>query len=89
MADITVVINNKYGIHARPAATLVKTAASYKSTVKLIFGEKTIDAKSILAVMSLGIKQGAQITFSADGEDSKDCLQAIKKLIDTDFGECY
>ena len=46
MAELTVVINNKFGIHARPAATLVKTAASYKSSVKLTSGEKTVDAKS-------------------------------------------
>ena len=89
MADITVVINNKFGIHARPAATLVKTAASYKSTVKLMFGEKIVDAKSMLGVMALGIKQGAGITFSAEGEDAQDCLQALKKLVDTDFGESY
>lgn len=56
MAELTVVINNKFGIHARPAATLVKTAASYKSSVKLTSGEKTVDAKSILGVMSLGLK---------------------------------
>ena len=89
MAELTVVINNKFGIHARPAATLVKTAASYKSSVKLTSGGKTVDAKSILGVMSLGVKNGTTVMFKAEGEDAQDCLLALKKLVDSDFGESY
>ena len=60
-------ITAETGIHARPATLLVQTATRYDSQITLIYNHKSVDLKSIMGVMSLGVGQGAQITVTADG----------------------
>jgi phosphocarrier protein len=85
--ETKVVIANKAGIHARPASMLVQTATKFQSKIKLTAKGKTVDAKSILMIMSLGLVQGTEVTVSADGADAEDAVAAIKKLVDSKFGE--
>ena len=74
-----VVIKNKHGLHARPVALLIQKASKFQSDIKLQIGEKEIDAKSILGVISAGIGYDERITISAVGEDEK---QAVEKLVE-------
>ena len=87
MTEVTVAIENKTGIHARPASLFVQTAAGYKSKIQLEAKGKTVDAKSILMLMSLGLVRGTEVKIIADGEDEADAVKALKELIESKFGE--
>ncbi len=82
-----IVINNKTGLHARPAAIFVQTASKFKSFVQIVYKEKSYDAKSILSVLSAGIECGAIIELIVDGEDEKSTFDVLRKLIENKFGE--
>lgn len=83
----TVTIENKTGLHARPASMFVQTANKFKSKIKLTAKGKTVDAKSILMIMSLGLQQGTDVTISAEGEDAQAALDALVDLVKNKFGE--
>ncbi|TGD25127.1 phosphocarrier protein HPr [Companilactobacillus suantsaicola] len=65
------------GIHARPATMLVQTASKFSSDVNIEFSGKSVNLKSIMGVMSLGVGQGADVTITADGDDAKEAITAI------------
>lgn len=71
MKTVEYVITDPVGLHARPAGLFVKKASSYQSniTVQNTENDKSADAKRIMAVMSLGVKQGNKIILSIEGED--------------------
>ena len=87
MSEISVVIKNPTGLHARPAAMFVQKAASFKSKVRVRGNGKEADAKSILAIMGMGLTKDSEIAIVAEGEDHEACLQALKDLIESNFGE--
>ena len=87
MTEATTTIENKTGIHARPASVFVQKASSFKSKIQLKAKGKTVDAKSILMIMSMGLVKGTEITICADGPDEADAVAALKKLVDDKFGE--
>jgi phosphocarrier protein len=87
MTEATMTIENKTGIHARPASIFVQTAAKFKSKVQIKAKGKTVDAKSILMIMSMGLVKGTEITICADGEDEADAVAALKDLVESKFGE--
>ncbi len=87
MTEATATIENKTGIHARPASQFVQKASSFKSKVQLKAKGKTVDAKSILMIMSMGLVKGTEVTIVADGPDEADAVAALKKMIDDKFGE--
>ena len=74
-------INNEQGIHARPATTLVKVAMEFESDITLTALKKTVDFKSIMGVMSLGIYSGTTIEIKCDGQDENEALEALSKAI--------
>ena len=74
-------ITAETGIHARPATFLVQTASKFDSNISLEYGDKSVNLKSIMGVMSLGVGEGAEITISADGDDAKEALDAIAKTM--------
>ena len=80
-------IENKTGIHARPASIFVQTATKFKSKIQLQAKGKTIDAKSILMIMSMGLVKGTEVTIIADGPDEAEAVKALKDLIESKFGE--
>lgn len=82
-----VTIKNATGLHARPAGMFVKKAAEYKSTVEVIAKGKTVNAKSIMGIMSLGLGQGQEITISATGEDEEAAVNGLVELVESGFGE--
>jgi len=87
MAEREVRIVNKLGIHARPAAEIVKTSARFKSAITIIRDELEVNAKSIMGVMMLAAEQGATITLRAEGPDADAALDALAALIAGKFGE--
>jgi len=80
-------IKNKLGLHARAAAKLVHTAARFKSDIKVRKGDEEVDGKSILGILLLAAGRGTVITVTANGEDEKEAVDAIEKLIDAKFDE--
>ena len=87
MTEETLTIENKTGIHARPASIFVQTATKFKSKVQIKAKGKTVDAKSILMIMSMGLVKGTEITICADGPDEADAVAALKELVESKFGE--
>lgn len=87
MVEIKLEINNKVGLHARPAALFAQTANKFKSTITVINGDKSANAKSILNVLTLGADKGSVLTIRADGEDADQAIAAIKELHANNFGE--
>ena len=65
------------GVHARPATSLVQVAGQYEADVNVEYNGKSVNLKSIMGVMSLGIPNGAEISFSAEGSDEKEAVEAI------------
>ena len=81
-------ITNKVGLHARPAALFVQTAARFKDTKIEVVKDGTVrDAKSMLGVLTLGVSQGTTITVRADGPHADEAIAALTDLVDRDFGE--
>lgn len=79
---------NKVGLHARPAALFVQTAARFKDTrVEVVKDGAARDAKSILSVLTLGVSQGTTITVRAEGPQAEAALDALTDLVDRDFDE--
>ena len=87
MTEETITIENKTGIHARPASIFVQTATKFKSKVQIKAKGKTVDAKSILMIMSMGLVKGTEITLVADGPDEQQAVNELKALVDAKFGE--
>lgn len=85
--ELNLQIENKAGLHARPAALFAQKASSFKSTVMIFKGEKSANAKSIISIMGLGIKQGESIVIKTEGADADEAAAALKKLIEEKFGE--
>jgi len=77
----TLTITDETGIHARPATVLVNKAGSYTSDMTIEYNGKSINLKSIMGVMSLGIPQGATITIAADGPDEDEALAGVVEVI--------
>jgi len=65
------------GIHARPATLLVQIASKFNSDINLEYKGKSVNLKSIMGVMSLGVGQGSDVTISVDGADESDAMAAI------------
>lgn len=69
------------GIHARPATLLVQTASKFSSDINLEYKGKSVNLKSIMGVMSLGVGQGADVTISAEGADEEEAIAAIEETM--------
>ena len=82
-------VQNYQGLHARPAALIVKLAAQYKATLtaRRTDDEEEINAKSIMGLMMLAAGQGTELVFRADGEDASELLDALEDLFKANFNE--
>ncbi|WP_044895359.1 HPr family phosphocarrier protein [Bacillus alveayuensis] len=77
--EISVTLQN--GLHARPAADFVKKASQYKSKIEFVNGDKKINAKSILNLMGVAIKEGQTIKVIVDGEDETEALAFVESFL--------
>jgi len=78
---------NSTGLHARPAATLIKAIKKYESSVTLVNGEKTVILKGLMSVLGAGVKGNSNIEIICDGTDEHDVMTEIKGLFASGFGE--
>ncbi len=83
----TFLVDNAIGLHARPAATFVQTAMRFKSRIVLRAGEREADAKSLLGVLGLGVRQGTEVEVRAEGNDAEQAVRALLELARNRFGE--
>ena len=87
MIERTVTIANRNGLHARPAAEIVKMAAKYKSEITLVRDDLEVNGKSIMGVMMLAAEFGSTLVLRANGPDAEDAVGALATLIEGKFGE--
>lgn len=87
MAEATVTILNRNGLHARPAAEIVKAASDFKSDITIVRDELEVNGKSIMGVMMLAAECGAMLTVRANGPDEEQAIEAISAIIAARFGE--
>lgn len=74
------VIRNKIGLHAKPATHLVRTANSYDCDITITYENKEIDLKSIIGVLSLGVKSGALVVVKTSGDDEEEAMKDLSKV---------
>jgi phosphocarrier protein HPr len=87
MIERVVIIKNRAGLHTRPAATLVKTAARFRSEFFIIKESFEINGKSIIGVMTLAAEQGSSLILRFEGEDEEEAAAAVVELFERGFDE--
>jgi phosphotransferase system HPr (HPr) family protein len=87
MVEKTLIVKNKLGLHARPAALFVQTTAKFKASIKIIKDGETVDGKSIMGLMMLAAGIGTEIRILVDGVDEKELVVAVETLIENKFYE--
>jgi len=87
MVEREVVIRNRAGLHTRPAALLVKTAAQFKAEFHIYKDGMEINGKSIIGVMTLAAEQGAKLLLRFHGEDEEEAARAVVELFERGFDE--
>lgn len=85
MKEFQYVIRDEAGIHARPAGMLAKEAKNFKSKITLVGNGREADALRLMAVMSLGLKQGAEMTVRVEGEDEEQAAEAMKAFLEANL----
>jgi phosphocarrier protein FPr len=85
--ELELIIRNKLGLHARPAANLASAAGKFKSRIMISKGDKTVSAKSFNQVALLAVKNSDTVKFTVSGADASEAVAALQKLYDDNFGE--
>lgn len=83
----SVKIVNETGVHARPAAALVELATKFTSEINIETSGKKVNAKSIMNILGLGLQKDTEVTFSANGEDATEAVEALTALVASGFSE--
>ena len=84
MKERAVVLASKHGLHARPAAELVRLAGRFKSDIKLTKDDITVDAKSIMGVMMLAAECGSEVVITVEGSDEDEAMAAVAEFLETE-----
>jgi len=89
MAEISeeVLVVNRLGIHARPAAALVQKVLVFQSEVYISFEGNRVNAKSIMGLLTLAATRGSRLRITCTGDDAEDAMEAVKGLFASGFGE--
>ncbi len=87
MTEKKITITNRAGIHARPAALLVKTANQFEAQIFLEREAEKVNGKSIMGIITLGATYNSEINIVADGDDEKEAVEAIANLFEKKFEE--
>lgn len=82
-----VTVQNQVGLHARPATFFIQKSNEFKSSIWVEKDDRRVNAKSLLGVLSLGITKGMEITIITDGTDEKAAIEALEKLIESNFSD--
>ncbi len=81
LVEKKLVIRNKQGLHARPAALFVQVANKYESDVLVKKGRDEVNGKSIMGLMTLAAEKGSMIRIKIDGPDAKEAMQELERII--------
>jgi len=87
MIEQDLAITNKLGLHARAAAKVVSVASRYSCSIQVIHGERHIDAKSIMGLLTLGAAKGTTLRVCVDGEDEQPAMDELTDLFQRKFDE--
>jgi phosphocarrier protein len=79
-----IVVKNKQGLHARPAALFVQIANKFDSRITLRRDEEEVNGKSIMGILMLGAEQGTNITLEAEGDDAQAALEELEKVLNSE-----
>ncbi len=82
MKEFSVKINSATGLHARPASLFVSEASKFQSEIKLNKGDQSVNGKSIMGVLGLGVLTGDLVNITADGDDETDAIKALEALFE-------
>ena len=85
MVEVKLILQNELGLHARPAADFTKLASKYKSRITLKGNGKAADGKSIIMVLTMGVRKGGELIITADGPDEVECIEALRALVESNF----
>ena len=83
----TLTIKNELGLHARSAAMIVRVLERYRSSVFLERDGNQVNARSLLDILTLACPKDSRIVVQADGDDAREAVDSIEKLVDDKFGE--
>ena len=83
----SVTIENRLGLHARPAMTFVDTASGFSADIAVRKGDQCVDGKSIMEMMMLAATQGTELVIEAQGDDADEAIAALQKLVERKFDE--
>lgn len=90
MIEATLTVTHEVGLHARPAATFVKTAKGFESEItvtNLTRGGEPVDAKSLVKIFKAAVASGHEIRLTAEGPDERQALDSLVSLVESNFGE--
>jgi phosphocarrier protein HPr len=87
MIQTQILISNRLGLHARAAAKLTKLAGGFGSEIHLSRNGRRVNAKSIMGVMMLAAGVGSEIEIETEGDDEQQAMDALRRLIESKFGE--
>jgi phosphocarrier protein len=87
MKSAPTTIINKLGLHARAATKLVNRATAFQSDINLVRGQRSVNAKSIMGVLTLAASMGTELVILADGPDEEEAVAALLELVNDRFGE--
>jgi len=86
-ASTTVVIQNRLGLHARPAMTFVDLASEHEASITVHGNGQTVDGKSIMQMLMLAATQGTELRIEAEGPDADEAVKRLQDLVKAKFGE--
>lgn len=84
-AEKEIIIKNKTGLHARPAALFVQIANKYESEITIIKDDQEVNGKSIMGILMLAAEKGAKITIQAEGEDAESAIEELSGILVEDI----
>jgi phosphocarrier protein len=87
MVECLLTIENRLGLHARPASLFVQTTNRYKSKIRVVKDDLEVDGKSIMGLLMLAAPMGTSLKIIVDGEDEAPLVESLKKLFASRFGE--
>ena len=87
MIEKTLIVKNRAGIHARPAALIAQTANKFNCELTLILGDTEVNAKSIMGVITIAAGYNTAVTVKAEGADAEEAVKALETLFENKFEE--
>jgi phosphocarrier protein len=83
--QVTLTVTHEAGLHARPASLFVEMCSRFRSDITVASAGRSVNGKSILGVLTLGVHKGGAITVSAEGDDAEAALEHLQRLVESNF----